>query len=115
MPRAEDIHVGKRIRQHRLICGFTQANVAERLGLSFQQLQKCETGHNRVSASRMCDLARELSVHPAYFLEGLVSTPADTEVKTQQETELLKHFRMISQDARDALANAAEAAAYPQS
>lgn len=65
-----DAHVGRKIREVRLLRGMTQANVAERLGLSFQQLQKYETGHNRVSASRMYEIATLLEVEPAYFFEG---------------------------------------------
>ncbi|MDA5093832.1 helix-turn-helix transcriptional regulator [Aliiroseovarius sp. KMU-50] len=65
-----DAHVGRKVREIRLLRGLTQANVAEQLGLSFQQLQKYETGHNRVSASRMFEIARLLNVEPAYFFEG---------------------------------------------
>ncbi len=69
-----DAHVGRKIREIRLLRGMTQANVAERLGLSFQQLQKYETGHNRVSASRMYEIATLLEVEPAYFFEGYGDT-----------------------------------------
>lgn len=65
-----DAHVGRKVREVRLLRGLTQANVAEQLGLSFQQLQKYETGHNRVSASRMYEIARLLKVEPSYFFEG---------------------------------------------
>jgi len=66
-----DIHVGKKIREVRLLRGLTQVNVAEKLGLSFQQLQKYETGYNRVSASKMFEIAQLLDVQPGYFFEGL--------------------------------------------
>lgn len=66
-----DAHVGRRVRELRLLRGMTQAVLAEQLGLSFQQLQKYETGHNRVSASRMFEIAQLLSVDPSYFFEGL--------------------------------------------
>lgn len=66
-----DIHVGKKIREVRLLRGMTQVNVANKLGLSFQQLQKYETGYNRVSASKMFEIAQLLDVEPAYFFEGL--------------------------------------------
>lgn len=66
-----DVHVGKKIREVRLLRGMTQVNVAEKLGLSFQQLQKYETGYNRVSASKMFEIAQLLDVEPAYFFEGL--------------------------------------------
>lgn len=66
-----DVQVGKKIREVRLLRGMTQVNVAEKLGLSFQQLQKYETGYNRVSASKMFEIAQLLDVEPAYFFEGL--------------------------------------------
>ena len=66
-----DVHVGKKIREVRLLRGMTQVNVAEKLGLSFQQLQKYETGYNRVSASKMFEISQLLDVEPAYFFEGL--------------------------------------------
>ena len=66
-----DNHVGRRVRQARLLRGMTQADVAELLGLSFQQLQKYETGHNRISASKMYEISKLLGVSPAHFFEGL--------------------------------------------
>ena len=68
-----DIHVGKKIRQARLVRGMTQSAVAKELGLSFQQLQKYETGYNRVSASKLFELSQLLDVSPSYFFEGLAS------------------------------------------
>jgi len=66
-----DIHVGKRIKEIRTVRGLTQSNVADHLGISFQQLQKYETGANRVSASRMFELSKLLEITPAFFFEGL--------------------------------------------
>jgi len=71
MAHPVDIHVGKRVKEIRTIRGFTQSNVASHLGISFQQLQKYETGSNRVSASRMFELSKLLDVSPSYFFEGL--------------------------------------------
>lgn len=68
-----DIHVGKKIREARLVRGFTQSAVAKELGLSFQQLQKYETGYNRVSASKLFEISQLLNVTPAYFFEGLAN------------------------------------------
>lgn len=71
MPHPVDIHVGQRIKEIRTVRGLTQSNVAEQLGISFQQLQKYETGANRVSASRMFELSKLLKVSPSFFFEGL--------------------------------------------
>ncbi len=71
MPHPVDVHVGKRVKEIRTVRGLTQSNVAEQLGISFQQLQKYETGANRVSASRMFELSKLLGVSPSFFFEGL--------------------------------------------
>ena len=51
--------------------GKTQTEVAEGLGISFQQVQKYELGRNRVSASKLFEMSRILGVNPAYFFDGL--------------------------------------------
>ncbi|WP_300513759.1 helix-turn-helix transcriptional regulator [Aliiroseovarius sp.] len=71
-----DAHVGRKIREVRLLRGMTQAEVAANLGLSFQQLQKYETGHNRVSASKLYEIARLLNVGPSVFFDGLEGADA---------------------------------------
>ncbi|MCP5038155.1 MAG: helix-turn-helix transcriptional regulator [Rhodobacteraceae bacterium] len=68
-----DVHVGRKIREARLVRGMTQSGVAKQLGLSFQQLQKYETGYNRVSASKLFELSQLLDVQPSYFFEGLAA------------------------------------------
>lgn len=50
---------------------MTQQQLAEKVGIKFQQIQKYETGMNRVSASRLYDIAQALSVPAAYFFEGV--------------------------------------------
>jgi transcriptional regulator with XRE-family HTH domain len=70
-PDPIDRHVGGQLRLRRAQIGMTQAELGSKLGLSFQAVQKYETGENRVSASRLYKLARLLEVSPAYFFEGL--------------------------------------------
>lgn len=79
MPRRVDVHVGQRIRHRRWVLGMTQKQVAERLDVQFQQLQKYETGTNRISASRLWDLAQILDVPVAHFFEGADSHAAARE------------------------------------
>lgn len=62
MTHATDIIVGKRIRAARTLAGATQEELASRIGTTFQQLQKYETAQNRISASRLSDLAHALSI-----------------------------------------------------
>lgn len=59
-PQAVDIHVGKRIRARRKLLGISQEALADALGLTFQQVQKYERAANRVSASKLYDIARTL-------------------------------------------------------
>lgn len=71
MKHPVDVHVGKRIRHRRWMNGTTQQQLAERVGIKFQQIQKYETGMNRVSASRLWDIARVLGVDVSFFFEGM--------------------------------------------
>lgn len=70
-PNPVDIHVGARLRQRRMMLGLSQEGLARRLGLTFQQIQKYESGANRVGASRLYDLARTLAVSVDYFYEEM--------------------------------------------
>ncbi|MGF1455163.1 MAG: helix-turn-helix domain-containing protein [Alphaproteobacteria bacterium] len=66
-----DLHVGRRVRMRRMLIGMSQTELADRLGLTFQQIQKYEKGMNRIGASRMFEIGQVLRVSPAYFFEGL--------------------------------------------
>ncbi len=70
-PAAVDVHVGARIRMRRRFLGLNQTALASALGLTFQQVQKYERGANRVSASKLYDIARSLRVTISFFFEGL--------------------------------------------
>jgi transcriptional regulator with XRE-family HTH domain len=67
-----DGHLGDKLRIRRKAVGMTQVTLAERMGLSYQQIQKYERGTSRLSASQLCRLAEALDVHIAYFFEGLL-------------------------------------------
>ncbi len=71
MAHPVDEHVGKRLRQRRWLMGMTQQQLAEHVGIKFQQIQKYETGANRVSASRLWDIASTLDVSINFFFDGL--------------------------------------------
>ena len=70
-PNPVDVHVGKRIRLRRTILHITQQQMAEMLGLTFQQVQKYEKGMNRVGASRLWDISRVLEVPMGFFFEDM--------------------------------------------
>ena len=80
-PDQIDAHIGRRIAQRRSALGLTQGGLAERLGLSFQQVQKYEAGTNRVSASRLVRIADFLGASVLDFLpEGAEAAEADPEL-----------------------------------
>jgi len=76
-PHPVDRHVGLRIRMRRKELGISQERLAESLGLTFQQVQKYERAANRVSASKLFEIARALSTGVAYFYEGLAASEDD--------------------------------------
>lgn len=71
MKHPVDVHVGKRVRHRRWMVGMTQQQLAECVGIKFQQIQKYETGMNRISASRLWDIAEALNAPVNFFFEGL--------------------------------------------
>ena len=66
-----DQHVGDAVRRVRVERGLTQNDLAKALGLSYQQVQKYETGANRISAGKLYELATVLKVDPHSFFDGL--------------------------------------------
>jgi transcriptional regulator with XRE-family HTH domain len=71
-----DAYVGRRLKQRRDEIGMTQETLAGHLNISFQQVQKYERGHNRVSASRLFQLCGLLRVEPGFFFDGLTPPEA---------------------------------------
>jgi len=65
-----DLHVGRRVRWRRRLLGLTQTNLAELIGVRFQQVQKYEAAANRLSAAMLWKLACALGVDVQYFYEG---------------------------------------------
>ncbi len=108
MPHPVDVHVGKRVRHRRWLVGMTQQQLAESVGIKFQQIQKYETGANRVSASRLWDIADSLDVDVSFFFEGLDteekpagsgSVPADL-LGDKEALELVRSYYAIPENQR---------------
>ncbi len=70
-PNPIDVHVGNRVRMRRMLVGMSQEKLGQRLGLTFQQIQKYEKGANRISASRLFQMAQILGVPVQFFFEDL--------------------------------------------
>ncbi len=102
MKHPVDVHVGKRIRHQRWMVGMTQQQLAEKVGIKFQQVQKYETGMNRVSASRLWDIAEALGVSIGFFFEGANGEKAaPTDLMADKEAvELVRSYFAIPQEQR---------------
>lgn len=70
-PHAVDRYVGQKVRMRRIELGLSQEKLGEQIGITFQQIQKYERGANRISASRLYEIAKALSVSIVYFYDGL--------------------------------------------
>lgn len=73
-PHPVDRHVGRRVQEKRLDLGLTQTALAKAVGVSFQQVQKYEKGANRVSASKLFEMADFMKVGIPFFFEGYAGT-----------------------------------------
>ncbi|MGH1367627.1 MAG: helix-turn-helix domain-containing protein [Maritimibacter sp.] len=108
MKHPVDVHVGKRIRHRRWMVGMTQQQLAEKVGIKFQQIQKYETGMNRVSASRLWDISDALTVPVSFFFEGLegaASADAQTAgagdiLADKEALELVRSYYAIPENQR---------------
>jgi transcriptional regulator with XRE-family HTH domain len=89
---AIDDHVGARIRERRIMLGLTQQQLAEMIGVTYQQAHKYERGINRVSAGRLFEIARALSAPVSYFYEG---------IGEEGPKQITPHQRMLLEIARN--------------
>ena len=92
-----DQHVGAQLRARRVELGMSQTVVADKLGLTFQQVQKYERGYNRVSASRLYDLTEILDVDIAFFFQGFRDweIPESPDAWTSDVWELIEVFNQL--------------------
>lgn len=96
MSHPVDVHVGKRLKQIRTLRRMSQTDVAKRLDLSFQQIQKYEIGSNRIAASRLFELSRILDVPTSYFFEGL--TDADSPQRNDRGLDIVNALAAIEDE-----------------
>src|ERR1051325_8038880 len=105
VPNPTDVHVGARVRTRRLLIGMNRETLARGLGLTFQQVQKFEGGANRISASRLSQIAELLGVPIAYFFAdleaaGSETTPEDMEARERMQRpetiELIRSYYGIA-------------------
>jgi transcriptional regulator with XRE-family HTH domain len=94
-----DSHVGTRIRERRVMLGLTQQQLADLIGVTYQQAHKYERGINRVSAGRLFEIARVLTVPIGFFYEGMTAQLSEMPVvdihREQMMLELARNFSGI--------------------
>jgi transcriptional regulator with XRE-family HTH domain len=112
--RTADRHVGSRIRERRVMLGFSQQQLAELIGVTYQQAHKYEHGLNRISAGRLYEIAQALQVPISWFYEGLDSPALPVEMSARERAclELARNFVAIENEKfQEALSQMARALA----
>jgi transcriptional regulator with XRE-family HTH domain len=114
-PDRVDIHVGRRLREMRLLRCLSQSALGKQLGVTFQQIQKYERGANRLSASMLWHAAEALNVPVSSFFEQFrPDEPIAEQVQPQSdEIALVRHFRRLPQRLQRTLSELAEVMAEP--
>ena len=91
-PDPIDTHVGQRVRERRTLVGISQTVLGEKVGLTFQQIQKYENGKNRVSASRLWQFSQVLGVPVAWFFEGIEESAEGDPLAKRETLRLVRYF-----------------------
>ncbi|MBF0391530.1 MAG: helix-turn-helix transcriptional regulator [Alphaproteobacteria bacterium] len=92
-----DRHVGARIRERRIMLGLSQQQMADLIGVTYQQAHKYERGINRISAGRLHEIAQVLGVPVGYFFDGLANQRStDLTARQRMCLELARNFTQIS-------------------
>lgn len=104
-----DTYVGGRIRERRVMLGLSQQQMANLIGVTYQQAHKYERGINRISAGRLYEIARVLSVPVSFFYEGLDGDgEGDLSIRQRMCLELARNFTQIPNERhREALSQLA--------
>ena len=84
-PHAVDVQVGKKIRNQRMISGISQSELGDRIGVTFQQIQKYEKGSNRVSASRLVEIAGAMNIDVRSFFDEMEGQAANNNESVKEE------------------------------
>ena len=116
-PRAQDMdrHVGARMRERRIMLGLTQQQMAELIGVTYQQAHKYEKGINRIAAGRLSRIAKALGVEIGFFFENAEVDQSGFQPSTQQRLmlELARSFVALpSRKHQEAICNLARVLAH---
>ena len=104
-PRPVDVHVGRMVRERRVLMGMGQVELAERVGLAFQQIQKYERGTNRISSSMLWEFSHVLRVPVGWFFEGMKGSgkPEDRLLTKRETLELVRAYSSCSKEVQNRL------------
>ncbi len=108
-PEPKDIEIGRLIRAQRLLCGFSQTELADAIGVTFQQVQKYEKGVNRVGSGRLTRIADKLKVPVTFFFDGAAGPTKASEnineglefLRTAGTLRLLRAFEKMDRRAQE--------------
>jgi len=124
MTHPVDTHVGRRLRARRRLLGLTQEKLAQAVDIRFQQIQKYESGANRISASRLWALAKALEVSVSYFFDGMnghepsldfdgdfgiAEAPAADVLDEKETIDLVRYYYQLNEEPRRRLLDLAKA------
>ena len=107
-----DCHVGSRIRSRRVMLGLSQQQIADLIGVTYQQTHKYERGINRISAGRLYEISQVLKVPVRFFFDGLDDHIDETALPERQRMclELAQNFSQNSNERhQEALSHLARA------
>ncbi len=105
-PHPVDLHVGNQVRVQRRLRGLSQSALAQKLGITFQQVQKYERGANRIGSSRLHRIAQVLKMPVSYFFEGLEADPRPTTAGGREADNMLAPEALNFVSAYNRIANA---------
>ncbi len=116
-PRAQDLdrHIGERMRQRRIMLGLTQQQMADLIGVTYQQAHKYEKGINRIASGRLYRIAQALGVEVGYFYEAIADVGVTEHKSSPQQRLLLELARnfvvLTNRKHQEAICNLARALA----
>ena len=97
-PQDTDRHIGAKLRERRLMLGLTQQQLAELIGVTYQQAHKYEKGINRIAGGRLYGIAKALGVEVSFFYDGIEAEPGSFQPSSKQRLllELSRNFVAIT-------------------
>jgi transcriptional regulator with XRE-family HTH domain len=103
MKNPVDLHIGQRVRHRRWLSGMTQQQLADAIGIRFQQIQKYESGANRISAARLWSIASAMGVPVSFFyggMDGIRNEGVEDPMDAKETFELVRAYYGMAEGPR---------------